>query len=197
MNTHLIQTTSGQLCLRSIRRSDCIRINRQYELREPARVVSGDLFDIPYKEFIEELRDNLTEDEDEPVPVFPFPYDWRQPLRLTEKELGHFIDEVIERTKLLPHYHKDCYGKQPKVNLVGHSMGGLIIAGYIATSGSEKVHKVASLGSPFRGSPEVVDRITTGGSSSRERTSARITPALYHLLPEYDAAVCTEGRLEQ
>lgn len=163
--------------------------NLRYELREPARVVSGDLFGVVYEEFIDELRHELREEDDEPVPVFPFPYDWRQPLKLTEKELERFIDEVIERTKLLPHYHKDDYGKQPKVNLVGHSMGGLIIAGYIATNGSGKVHKVVSLGTPFRGSPEAVERITTGGSRHRERTATRLTPALYHLLPRYEGAV--------
>jgi hypothetical protein len=148
-----------------------------------------------YEEFIEELRYNLTEDNKEPVPVFPFPYDWRQPLKLIEKELERFIDEVIERTKLLPHYHKDGYGKQPKVNLVGHSMGGLIIAGYIATSGSGKVHKVASLGAPFQGSPEAIRKIATGEPRSREREVARIIPALYHLLPTYKRAVCAAGDL--
>ena len=164
--------------------------NRRYEMLEPARVVSGSLFDIPYNEFIKDLRHDLTQDEDEPVPVFQFPYDWRQPLELTQERLAQFIDEVIERTKLLRHYHKDRYGDKPKVNLVGHSMGGLIIAGYIATKGSKKVHKVASLGAPFQGTPEAVRKITTGTSSQRERSAARLTPALYYLLPKYEGAVC-------
>ena len=53
---------------------------RSYEAEEPARVVSDQLFEIAYKELIEELRHNLRAKEDDPVPVYPFSYDWRQPL---------------------------------------------------------------------------------------------------------------------
>lgn len=78
----------------------------RYELREPARVTAGQLFEILYGEFIEELRHNLTARADEPVPVFPLAYDWRQPLETTEKRLADFIDEVLDRTRLLRHYHE-------------------------------------------------------------------------------------------
>jgi hypothetical protein len=170
----------------------------RYELQEPARVMSESLFDIPYQEFIEETRHNLTKKSDEPVPVFPFPYDWRQPLELTEKLLVDLIDEVIGRTKLLGHYHKEGYGidKPAKVNLVGHSMGGLIIAGYITKKGGDKVDKVVTIGSPFRGSQDVVWQVITGERRSREREAARITPAGYYLLPSYDGAVVADGGLK-
>src|SRR5262245_14205777 len=102
----------------------------RFELEEPARVVSDQLFDIAYHDFLEELRHNLTPTADQPVPVFPFAYDWRQPLEEIHAQLAAFIDEVIDRTRLLRHYHDRGYGKKSfpsKVNLVGHSMGGLII----------------------------------------------------------------------
>ena len=142
---------------------------------------------------IEELRHNLCTVKDQPVPVYPFAYDWRQPLDTSEAQLGQFIDEVIDRTTLMRHYARAGYAKEPKVNLIGHSMGGLVIAGYLQRTGtSHRVHKVATLASPFQGSFESVTKITTGTAdlgdsepSSREREAARLTPALYHLLPSF------------
>jgi len=171
--------------------------NLKYERIEPARVVPDKLIGMAYRELIEELRHDLKNKEDQPVPVYPFAYDWRQPLHDTENLLEEFIDEVIGRTKLLPHYVKAGYRDNPKVNLVGHSMGGLIVAGYIQRHGQNAgVGKVVTLGSPFRGSLEAPLKVTTGlaelgtGSvGSRERESARVTPALYHLLPSFDSAV--------
>lgn len=167
--------------------------NIRYEAHEPVRVKPGQIFEIAYKELTEELRYNLKDYEDCVVPVFPFGYDWRMPLETVEAELDVFIDEVIERTKLLRHYHKSGYSSNPKVNLIGHSMGGLIITGYLAKKrNGAPVNKVVTLATPFRGSLEVVMKITTGTAdfgttppSSREREAARITPALYYLLPMF------------
>jgi len=165
--------------------------NTQYELMEPARLRADQLLEIAYRELIEELRFNLREREDEPVPVYPFAYDWRQPLDVIEERLAEFIDEVVERTMLMRHYHAAGYAKRPKVNLVGHSMGGLIITGCLARRGKKsKVGKVATLATPYRGSFEAVIKISTGTANlgndapgSREREAARVTPGLYHLLP--------------
>ncbi len=168
----------------------------RYERQEPARVVRGELFDIPYSELIADLRHDLSPAEDRPTPVFAFPYDWRQPLDRIEEELALFVDEVIDRTALLPHYHDAGYHKAPAVTLVGHSMGGLIIAGYLDRYGEEAaVDKVATLGTPFRGSIEAMARIATGlstlggRSASREREVARLTPSLYSLLPSFRGAI--------
>ena len=170
--------------------------NINFEAQEPAIVRPGQIYEIAYEELVEELRHDLSPDPDKPVPVFPFGYDWRHALDETEKELDAFIDEVIERTKLLRHYHREKDGDAPKVNLVGHSMGGLVIAGYIERFGGRKLGKVVSLASPFRGSFEAIVKMATGtgnwGGSvpkSRERKAARLTPALYHLLPNFDTGI--------
>ena len=42
----------------------------RYEAIEPARVVPDQLYEIAYKELVEELRFNLREKESQPVPVF-------------------------------------------------------------------------------------------------------------------------------
>ena len=171
--------------------------NTHYEAIEPARVVPGQVFEVAYRELIEELRYNLRSREDQPVPVFAFGYDWRQPLDVIEARLATFIEEVIARTALLRHYDRDGYADNPKVNLVGHSMGGLVIAGYLQRLGANaRVHKVATLATPFRGSFEAIIKMTTGTAnlgtsppSSREREAARLTPSLYHLLPSFDDGI--------
>lgn len=167
--------------------------NPRYEAAEPARVAPGQVYEFAYKELISELRYNLAESPDRPVPVYPFGYDWRQPLARTEAQLGDFVNEVIERTKLMRHYADDDWADNPAVNLVGHSMGGLIAAGYLQGAGKNaRVNKVVSLASPFRGSFEAVLKVVTGTAAlggeepqSREREAARLTPALYHLLPSF------------
>ena len=171
----------------------------RYEREEPVLVRPDGVFPIPYREFIEELRHDLSDRADEPVPVYPFPYDWRQPLRRIQEDLSAFIDEVMARTALLRHYHRADYVENPRVDLVGHSMGGLVIAGLLADasdSGDPRVRKVATLGSPFRGSFEAVLKVAVGTAalglgeeSSRDREAARLTPALYHLIPSIEGGL--------
>jgi pimeloyl-ACP methyl ester carboxylesterase len=164
----------------------------RYDAIEPALIRPGQLYEIAYKEMINELRHNLTPSSDLPVPVFPFAYDWRQPLEITEAQLNSFVQEVIARTSILRHYVRDGYRNRATVNLIGHSMGGLIIAGFLEKYGAQsRVRKVATLAAPYRGSFEAVIKITTGTAdlgtappSSREREAARLTPALYYLVPD-------------
>lgn len=194
-----------KLLIKSYKRITLHPSDVRYELIEPARVNADQVFTLVYGEIIAEMRHNLTPQANLPVPVYPFAYDWRQPLQLVEADLATFVDEVIDRTKLLRHYSKAGYGSKDfpaKVNLVGHSMGGLIIAGYLQTAGNRKVEKVATIASPFRGSLEAVAKVVTGvgmlgesPSSSREREAARVTPALYYLLPSFKDAVTAEEGL--
>jgi pimeloyl-ACP methyl ester carboxylesterase len=163
----------------------------RFEALEPARIRADSIFEIAYKEIIQELRYNLCPSDEEPVPVFPFAYDWRLPLEIIEQQFSEFVEEVIDRTKLIRHYAQAGYAANPKVNLIGHSMGGLIITGYLDKKGkSAPVSKVVTLATPFHGSFEAVLKIATGTanigsdtSQSREREAARLTASLYHLLP--------------
>jgi pimeloyl-ACP methyl ester carboxylesterase len=174
--------------------------NIRYEAGEPALVRGGQLFELCYRELIEELRHNLTDKQDEPVPVYPFSYDWRQPLRDSARELAQLIDEVIARTKLMKHYYDAGYPQNAKINLVGHSMGGLIILTYLQQQSAQaKVERVATLATPFRGSFESVIKIATGTAnlgtsvpSSREREAARMTPSLYCLMPDLPNAITAQ-----
>ncbi len=169
----------------------------RYELHGPARIAPRGPFPMAYAELIEELRDGLTEEAGDVVPVFPFGYDWRMALDRTEERLASFLDEVVQRTLLLRHYRDNAaYAAAPTVSLIGHSMGGLLIAGYLERHGAARIDRVVTLGTPFQGSHEAILKLTTGTSdlddnpgASRERRAARLMPALYHLLPSFPGAL--------
>jgi pimeloyl-ACP methyl ester carboxylesterase len=175
----------------------------RYEAQEPARVRPGELYEVAYKEMVAELRHNLCQKADEPVPVYPFGYDWRMPLNMVEKSLAEFVDEVIGRTKLSRHCAAEGYADKPKVNLIGHSMGGLIITGYLQSARhGAPFNKVVTLATPFQGSFEAVIKIITGTAnlgtappSSREREAARLTPSLYQLLPSFSNGLVIENNI--
>ncbi|MEM8799364.1 MAG: alpha/beta fold hydrolase [Pseudomonadota bacterium] len=173
--------------------------NLKFEAKQPALVEPGQLFEIAYEDLIEELRVQLAPGKGRPdheCPVYPFGYDWRKPLSDTVAQLDDFIDGVIQRTRLQRSYHDDGY--DGRVNLVGHSMGGLIIAGLIAKGETKarKVNRIVTMATPYQGSYESVLKITTGlgvvggeEPKARERWAARLTPALYHLLPSFEDAL--------
>ncbi|KKQ77621.1 MAG: Lecithin:cholesterol acyltransferase, partial [Candidatus Daviesbacteria bacterium GW2011_GWF2_38_6] len=72
---------------------------------------------------------------------FVFPYDWRKDVR----EDQNAMDSLVEQAKTA--------SGQTKVNLVVHSMGGLIAHNYIADPGkASKVNKLIELGVPHLGS---------------------------------------------
>lgn len=179
--------------------------DQRYEMVEPARVMHGGPFPLVYEDLIEELRDELSDKQNGKAPVFPFGYDWRLPLDRIEEVLAGFVREVIDRTLLLPHYREDDhYAANPTVNLVGHSMGGLLIAGYIERHGGGLVNKVVTLATPFQGSLEAVLKVATGtadlgdddSGNARERRMARMTPSLYHLLPSFEGNLTVDRGLE-
>lgn len=99
--------------------------DQRYELLEPARVTPGGPFPLVYGELVEELREGLAEDRAGPVPVFPFGYDWRMPLDVTEARLDAFVREVIDRTLLMPLYRGDpTFAASPSVTLIATRWAG-------------------------------------------------------------------------
>jgi len=169
----------------------------RYEAIEPARVGPRKLFPI-YDDLIKALRHELSPRADKPTPVFAFPYDWRMDIAASARMLGSFVDEVIGRARLMRHY---AGASRLKVDLVGHSMGGLIVTEYLSQfTRNSKVGKVVTIATPFLGSIEAVVKIATGMSllagsepRERERETARVTPALYQLMPSFDTAVVDDN----
>jgi pimeloyl-ACP methyl ester carboxylesterase len=168
--------------------------NVRYEAREPARVLPRTLFGIVYEDLILALRHDLSAHADRPTPVFAFPYDWRQDCRRSAEQLGAFVEEVLDRTRLVQHYQGS---KVERVDLVGHSIGGLVIGGFLSgPSAKGRVRRVVTIGTPFRGAIDAVLKIATGMGTltgenprDREREAARTIPAIYQLLPSFKEAV--------
>jgi len=74
--------------------------------------------------------------------LFTFPYDWRRNNEYTAQLLRAKIKEVMEKTKI------------SKVDLVTHSMGGLVARAYIEYNYDNNVDQFIMLGTPQKGSPE-------------------------------------------
>lgn len=176
----------------------------RYEAHEPALVRPSEVFGIAYKDLIAELKENLSYGDTPVQPVYSFVYDWRQDNHYTIRRLAEFVDEVIARTNLMKHDASGLPAGKPLcdcVDFVGHSLGGLVIAGCIAAGlfgkgRASKVRRVVTLGAPFRGSCAAIERLATGKGPiagrpgrERERIAARVTPSVYQLLPTYHGAV--------
>ena len=124
--------------------------------------------------------------------------------RTTWRELARFVAEVVDRTRLMRPYVK-AHGDNIKVNLIGHSMGGLVISRMLTDQPPPlPVNKVATLSTPFKGSFEAIVKLTVGTGnlgrgkpSHAERRSARVTPALYQLLPAFKRGLRIDGAFPQ
>jgi len=179
----------------------------RYESVEPALIRPSEAFGIIYKDLVGELKHNLSYGTVPVQPVYPFVYDWRQDNFLTAQRLREFVDEVIERTTLMKHdAAKVGEVVCDSVDMIGHSMGGLVIAGAVVGApqdgwAAKKVRRVATLGTPFRGANAAILKLATGGGTlygrdakERERTMARVTPTTYQLLPSFrNALVESDG----
>ena len=170
--------------------------DRRYEAVEPALVRPGQPFPV-YHDLIRALRHELSPRADQPTPVYAYPYDWRMDIGLSAAKLGAFVDEVLARTRLLRHYTN---ARDLRADLVGHSMGGLLICEYLSRYGARsRIGKVATIATPYLGTIEAIVKIATGMSlltgnepKEREREAARLTPAVYQLFPSYAGATVDE-----
>lgn len=70
--------------------------------------------------------------------TLPFYYDWRQTVSTNSERLANYINGNSIQDE--------------KVNLVGHSMGGLVGRGYLETSSGGKLSSLLTVGTPNKGS---------------------------------------------
>lgn len=110
--------------------------------------------------------------------LFFFPYDWRLDLNTTKDLLKQKIDEVKLQT-----------GKD-KVNIIAHSMGGLLVKDYLNSYEKESVDKLIFIGTPHLGAPKAGKILLEGDRFSipwleedRIKEIAQNSPALHELLP--------------
>ena len=140
---------------------------------------------------------NLLEDQD----IFEHPYDWRLDVESSALELKEKIDEI-----------KTQRGVE-KVNLVAHSMGGLVTKKYIKDFGGDSIDRFVDIGTPHTGAPKAFNILNYGDNLGFEKFGLNILnpirtkdisqnmPSVYQLLPsqnyfddtEYYVADMTAG----
>jgi hypothetical protein len=112
-----------------------------------------------------------------------FNYDWRQPIKNNSPLLANFINSIT------------LIGGG-KVNIVGHSMGGLITEDYLQNNGGEKISKYVAVGVPNKGSvliyPAIVNKdVQTNDLVEKIATTlfiehCGVPESLNNLLPTFD-----------
>ena len=80
-------------------------------------------------------------------PIYLFSYDWRKSNVETAQKLDAFIDEITD-------------GGKVKVDIIAHSMGGIVSAHYLRNH-DEKVDKYLSLGTPYEGAPSAYNTLAS------------------------------------
>jgi pimeloyl-ACP methyl ester carboxylesterase len=91
-----------------------------------------------YKNLVDKVCDEFPDRE-----VYFFSYDFRKSNVSAGKQLKDFIDNTLNASK---------------VDLICHSMGGIVASNY-ATLDTSKIHKVITLGTPYEGAPTLINAV--------------------------------------
>ena len=126
------------------------------------------------------ILDDNDDDFSEGENLFCFSYDWRKDNAYNSELLSEFIDSVLNWTG------------SDYVNLVGHSMGGIVAKTFIKLFDESKVKKLVFIGTPHLGAPEVLTVMLTGklfewlnnfATNAFFKELARNLPSCYQLIP--------------
>jgi uncharacterized protein (TIGR03437 family) len=82
--------------------------------------------------------------------LFTFPYDWRKDNAIAAHDLGLYLGCVRQ------------FYPNEKINLIAHSMGGLVARRYILDSGGPNVNALITIGTPWLGAPKLANVLGTG-----------------------------------
>ncbi|HET7098948.1 MAG TPA: hypothetical protein VFI61_01790 [Patescibacteria group bacterium] len=94
----------------------------------------------------------------------PFFYDWRALVESNSNSLNNVVNNFATAGE--------------KVNIVGHSMGGLVSAGYLQNTGSAKTNSLLTVGSPLKGVPQAYPA-WSGGDIWEDNFLTKIAMNLY------------------
>lgn len=143
--------------------------------------IADGFYDIPGKNITDlsaYLKKQLKQ-TDKNNPVYDFAYDFRFSAMDNAVKLGASIDEL-----------KKISGAG-QVDIVGHSMGGLIAKAYLTTeSNAASVRNVIFVGTPHLGAPKALKALRYGDDlqvalidECKLKRAARNYPGMYNLLP--------------
>ena len=154
--------------------------NLRHELNEvPMDLFIGFFDNLEANGYIlDDYDDNHTEGEN----LFCFTYDWRKNNTYNAELLSDFIDSVLNWTGA------------DEVNLVGHSMGGIVSKQCINLFDKSRIDKMVFIGTPHLGAPEILTVMLTGKlfewldfvlTNYFVRELGRNLPACYQLIPSW------------
>jgi hypothetical protein len=148
-----------------------------------SNTVEKDFFDGLIK-YLEE--NGYKEGED----LFVFPYDWRLDIRdivdnsytPLNKSLKDKIDEILQKNS------------SEKIDIIAHSMGGLISKYYIKKYGEGKIGHFVDIATPHLGSPDALNTLLSGSdigisflsfglNKNKVKEISQNMPSVYQLLP--------------
>jgi pSer/pThr/pTyr-binding forkhead associated (FHA) protein len=120
------------------------------------------------------------------VDFFEFPYDWRQDVRISARQLGELVESLPRN--------------QPLV-IIGHSLGTMVSRYYIERlGGKHRVERVILMGGPHRGAVQALtsllnapDLLPFGIMGERLRKVSMSFPSAYQILPVYPLTVDASG----
>ena len=132
-----------------------------------------------YGNLIQKFKDNgyvLGQD------LFVVPYDWRLDITRSSLDLDSVISQAVSNSPT------------GKINLIAHSMGGLLVKDYLIRKGDSAVNKLIFAGTPHLGAPKAFNALNWGddfdlrflGLGLNKNKAKDITqnmPAVYELLP--------------
>ncbi|MFA5248291.1 MAG: LamG-like jellyroll fold domain-containing protein, partial [Patescibacteria group bacterium] len=141
-----------------------------------------------FRGLIEELKNNgYEEDED----LFVFPYDWRFNLNLTSNDSTYLwqttLKEKIEYVK--------GRANSEKVDIIAHSMGGLLVKDYIDKNIDNSIDKFIDIATPHLGSPKAFKILNYGDdldinflgifklNQQEIKDISQNMPSIYQILP--------------
>ena len=107
-----------------------------------------------YDGLIETLKNAGYETEGENKNLFVFNYNWTKPVNSITEDFKTYIENVVNP---LP---------EEKIDLLGHSLGGLVARNYIQNNQENSVDQLITLGSPLKGVPSVY-YLWEGGNLSK------------------------------
>lgn len=132
-----------------------------------------------YASFVERLLSNGYKSQDKTL--FIFPYDWRKGADFNALRLRELVSQVQETYRDYPNI---------KLNIVAHSMGGLVARRYILDNPqNHAVEKLITIGSPWLGAPKAINVLQTGDfigygiCNGSIKTLAEFFPGIHQLLP--------------
>jgi len=158
-------------------RGDTANTLRDELEEEPLNLFKGLFDNMEASGYILDNNDyNFNEEEN----LFCFSYDWRKDNAYNAELLSEFIDSVISWTG------------SDQVNLVGHSMGGIVAKTFVKLFDNSRVRKLVFIGTPHLGAPEVLIVMLSGKlyewlnnpfTNAFIRELGRNLPSCYQLIP--------------